>query len=138
MKNYLPQDYEKDSVKNYPLTVVFNAEYLFDVYVGNSVLFAAKDKAPKQIVVGISMEKTRKKDTYFNLDNGRLTASNSAFYQFVRDEVLSYMERTYRTSPFISFIGEGTSANLISYYLQESTPYINSYYSQLLTWVIVI
>ena len=127
LKIYLPQGYEKDSVKNYPLTVVFDAEYLFDAYVGNSVLFAAKDKAPKQIVVGLSMEKTRKKDTYFNLDNGNLTASNTAFYQFVRDEVLFYIESTYRTSPFISLIGEGTSANLISHYLQESTPYINSY-----------
>jgi hypothetical protein len=127
LKIYLPQGYEKDSLKNYPLTVVFDAEYLFDTYVGNSVLFAAKDKAPKQIVVGISMEKTRRKDTYFNLDNGSLTASNTAFYEFIRDEVLFYMESTYRTSPFISLIGEGTSANLISHYLQESKPYINSY-----------
>lgn len=127
LKIYLPQGYEKDSLKNYPLTVVFDAEYLFDAYVGNSVLFAAKDKAPKQIVVGISMEKTRRKDTYFNLDNGSLTASNTAFYEFIRDEVLFYMESTYRTSPFISLIGEGTSANLISHYLQESKPYINSY-----------
>ena len=100
---------------------------MFDTYVGNSVLFAAKDKAPKQIVVGISMEKTRKRDTYFNLDDGSLTESNTAFYQFIRDEVLFYMESTYRTSPFISLIGEGTSANLISHYLQESKPYINSY-----------
>jgi predicted alpha/beta superfamily hydrolase len=127
LKIYLPQGYEKDSLKNYPLTVVFDAEYLFDTYVGNSVLFAAKDKAPKQIVVGISMEKTRRKDTYFNLDNGSLTASNTAFYEFIRDEVIFYMESTYRTSPFISLIGEGTSANLISHYLQESKPYINSY-----------
>jgi hypothetical protein len=127
LKIYLPQGYEKDSLKNYPLTVVFDAEYLFDTYVGNSVLFAAKDKAPKQIVVGISMEKTRRKDTYFNLDNGSLTTSNTAFYEFIRDEVLFYMESTYRTSPFISLIGEGTSANLISHYLQESKPYINSY-----------
>ena len=53
LKIYLPKGYEKDSVKNYPLTVVFDAEYLFDAYVGNSVLFAAKDKAPKQIIVGV-------------------------------------------------------------------------------------
>ena len=56
LKIYLPKGYEKDSLKNYPLAVVFDAEYLFDTYVGNSVLFALKDKAPKQIVVGISME----------------------------------------------------------------------------------
>ena len=127
LKIYLPKGYEKEDAKNYPLAVVFDAEYLFDAYVGNSVLFAAKDKAPKQIVVGISMEKTRKKDTYFNINNGNLTADNTAFYQFVRDEVIFYMESNYRTSPFISLVGEGTSANLISHYLSESLPIINSY-----------
>ena len=127
IKIYLPKGYEEEVGKNYPLAIVFDAEYLFDTYVGNSILFAAKDKAPKQIVVGISMDKTRKKDTYFNTKNGSLTGSNIAFYQFVRDEVLFYMESNYRTSPFISLIGEGTSANLISHYLKESVPFINSY-----------
>jgi predicted alpha/beta superfamily hydrolase len=127
LKIYLPKGYEKEDAKNYPLAVVFDAEYLFDAYVGNAVLFAAKDKAPKQIIVGISMDKTRKKDTYFNINNGSLTADNTAFYQFVRDEVIFYMESNYRTSPFISLVGEGTSANLISHYLNESVPFINSY-----------
>lgn len=127
LKIYLPQGYEQDSTKNYPLAVVFDAEYLFDTYVGNSVLFAAKDKAPKQIVVGISMKDTRRQDTYFNITDGKLSADNTAFYQFIRDEVIFYMESTYRTSPFISLVGEGTSANLITHYLKESQPFINSY-----------
>ena len=127
LKIYIPEGYDKDGEINYPLAVVFDAEYLFDAYVGNSVLFAAKDKAPKQIVVGISMKETRKKDTYYNITNGRLNADNVAFYQFVRDEVIFYMESNYKTSPFISLIGEGTSANLISHYLKEPQPFINSY-----------
>ena len=127
LKIYLPKGYEKDSLKNYPLAVVFDAEYLFDTYVGNSVLFALKDKAPKQIVVGISMEKTKKEDTYFNIDNGKLNRRSIEFYQFVRDEVIFYVESNFRTSPFISLIGEGTSANIISHYLKEPEPYINSY-----------
>ena len=127
LKIYLPKGYEKDSLKNYPLAVVFDAEYLFDTYVGNSVLFALKDKAPKQIVVGISMEKTKKEDTYFNIDNGKLNRRSIEFYQFVRDEVIFYVESNFRTSPFISLIGDGTSANIISHYLKEPEPYINSY-----------
>ena len=127
LKIYLPKGYEKDSLKNYPLALVFDAEYLFDTYVGNSVLFALKDKAPKQIVVGISMEKTKKEDSYFNIDNGKLNRRSIEFYQFVRDEVIFYVESNFRTSPFISLIGEGTSANIISHYLKEPEPYINSY-----------
>ena len=130
LKIYLPEGYDKDNKedkKNYPLAVVLDAEYLFDTYVGNSVLFAAKDKAPKQIVVGISMKKTRKKDTYFNKINGKLTADNTDFYEFISDEVIPYIESNYRTSPFISIVGEGTSANLISHFLKEPKPFINSY-----------
>jgi hypothetical protein len=37
------------------------------------------------------------------------------------------IESNYKTSPFISIIGEGTSANLISHFLRESKPIINSY-----------
>ncbi|WP_405606062.1 alpha/beta hydrolase-fold protein [Polaribacter sp. Asnod1-A03] len=127
LKIYLPEGYVINNTKNYPLAIVFDSEQLFDAYVGNSVLFAAKDKAPKQIVVGISMKETKKNDTYFDLDTGKLTQSNSNFYEFVRDEVIFYMESTFRTSPFISLIGEGTSANLISHFLKEEKPFINSY-----------
>ena len=43
IKIYIPEGYEKDSIKNYPLTIVLDEEYLFDMYVGNSILFAKKD-----------------------------------------------------------------------------------------------
>jgi predicted alpha/beta superfamily hydrolase len=127
LKIYLPEGYNKDDGKNYPLTIVLDAEYMFDAYVGNSVLFAAKDKAPEQIVVGISMKKTKEKDTYYNANNGKLTERNTAFYKFIKDEVIFYIESNYRTSPFISLVGEGTSANLVSHYLKEASPFINAY-----------
>ncbi|WP_299052399.1 alpha/beta hydrolase-fold protein [uncultured Polaribacter sp.] len=125
LKIYLPKGYEKDSLKNYPLTIVFDEGYLFDIYTGNAKLFAAKDKAPKQIIVGVALDK--KKDTYFNVNDGRLTASNNAFYQFIKDEVIFFMESNYKTSPFISLVGEGTAANLITHYLKEANPFINTY-----------
>jgi hypothetical protein len=127
IKIYLPEGYDQNEEKNYPLAIVLDAEYLFDLYVGNAVLFAAKDKAPKQIIVGVNMAKTREKDTYFNIDNGSLTKSNANFYNFIRDEVIFEIESTYKTSPFISMIGEGTSSNLITSFLGERTPLINSY-----------
>ena len=59
--------------------------------------------------------------------SGMLTNSAINFYDFLRDEVLFYMESNYRTSPFISLVGQGYSANLITHFLQESKPFINSY-----------
>ena len=127
IKIFLPKGYEKDSLKNFPLTVVLDEEYLFDTYVGNAILFAKKDKAPKQIIVGISMEESKGKDISYDLNSGELTTSAKDFYDFIRDEVIFYMESNYRTSPFISLVAQGHSANFITHFLQEPTSFINSY-----------
>ncbi|MHB0756438.1 alpha/beta hydrolase-fold protein [Polaribacter sp. M15] len=127
LRIYIPEGYEKDSIKNYPLAVVLDEEYLFDIYVGSAKLFAKKDKAPKQIIVGISMEKTKSDDVGFNRSNGQLNAKARYFYEFLRDEVIFYMESTYRTSPFISLVGHGYSGNLVSHFLKENTAFINSF-----------
>ncbi|PQB07377.1 hypothetical protein BST83_09545 [Polaribacter filamentus] len=124
---YIPEGYEKDNLKNYPLTIVLDEEYLFDAYVGNAVLFAKKDKAPNQIVVAISMEETKRADISFDINSGQLTSSAQSFYTFIRDEVLFYMESNYRTSPFITLVGQGYSANLITHFLKEDTAFINSF-----------
>jgi len=121
---FIPEGYERDSIKNYPLTIVLDEEYLFDTYVGNAILFAKKDKAPAQIIVGISMEKSKGKDISYDI---RLTPTADNFYEFIRDEVLFYVESSYRTSPFISLVGHGYSANLITHFLQEDTTFINSF-----------
>ena len=127
IKIYIPQGYEKDSIKNYPLAIVLDEDYMFDLYVGNAVLFSKKDKAPKQIVVGISMEDTKGNDISFDRNSGKLTGSAKNFYEFIRDEVLFYVESNYRTSPFITLVGQGYSANLITHFLQEKTAFINSF-----------
>ena len=126
-KIYLPEGYEEDEKKNYPLAIVLNGDYLFDLYVGNSVLFSKRDKAPKQIVIGISMEKTKRKDISFDSNSGRLTADANNFYEFLRDEILFYIESNYRTSPFITLVADGYSANFITHFLKEKTAFINSF-----------
>lgn len=127
IKIHLPEGYEQDSIKNYPLAIILDEGYLFDIYVANATLFAKKDKAPKQIIVGVSMEETKAKDIAYNKSNGTLVATANYFYEFVRDEVIFYIESNYRTSPFISLVGQGYAGNLVSHYLQEDTAFINSF-----------
>ena len=38
----LPKAYELDTITNYPLTIVLDSEYLFDLYVGNSTMLGPK------------------------------------------------------------------------------------------------
>jgi hypothetical protein len=124
---FIPEGYERDNTKNYPLAIVLDEAHLFDIYVANSVLFSKKDKAPQQIIVGVSIEETKGQDISFNINSGILTATANNFYNFLRDEVLFYMESNYRTSLFISLIGQGYSANLITHFLKENTAFINSF-----------
>ena len=55
IKIHLPEGYKNDTVKKYPLAIVLDNDYLFDLYVGNSKVFAEADIAPTQIVVGLSL-----------------------------------------------------------------------------------
>lgn len=125
---HLPKGYERDTVSNYPLTIVLDAEYLYDLYVGNSKLFSHTDRAPKQIVVGIEMAETRLKDASIDeTRKGILTADSRSFIKFIKEELLPYIEGNYRTSPYISIVGNGISANLLTHFLRDETPIFNAF-----------
>lgn len=138
LKIYVPPDYKSDETKLYPLTIVLDAEYLFDVYVGNSILFSAKEKAPEQIIVGINQNQfnERIKDCEYSKENSLPTVDSEAFYRFIRSELLDYLEENYRLSPFKTIVGNTLTANFINYFLIEDNPVfnafvaINPYYAQ--------
>jgi predicted alpha/beta superfamily hydrolase len=124
---HLPNGHDRDSITNYPLTIVLDSEYLFDLYVGNSKLFSHTDRAPKQIVVGIEMAETRLKDASISETKSSLTADSRSFIKFIKEELLPYIEGNYKTSPFISIVGNRISANLITHFLKDQTPIFNAY-----------
>lgn len=128
IKIYVPESYKIDSTRVYPLAVVLDAEYLFDVYVANSKLFALKDKAPEQIVVGIyqNQKNERKIDCEVNM-NSMLTESSSKFYKFIKNELINYIENNYRISPFKTIVGNTITANFSNYFLIEDEPVFNAY-----------
>ena len=129
LKIYVPPGYADDESKLYPLTIVLDAEYLFDVYVGNSILFSAKEKAPEQIIVGINQNQfnERIKDCAYSEENSLPTKDSEAFYRFIRSELLNYLEETYRLSPFKTIVGNTLTANFINYFLIEDDPGFNAF-----------
>lgn len=127
LRIYLPEGHDTDSISNYPLAIVLDGEKLFDLYVGNAKLFAQADQAPKQIVVGINMKKTRAKDVSFDPLNSKLTSFSSNFYLFIRDELIPYIEGAYKTSPFLTIVGQGTAGNFITHFLREKLQVFNAY-----------
>ncbi|WP_369048734.1 alpha/beta hydrolase-fold protein [Tenacibaculum sp. UWU-22] len=126
LKIYLPEGY-KEETHNYPLAIVIDTDNLFNLYVENAKLFASKDRAPKQVVVGISLDKTKEEDIYYDKDTYRLTGGNVKFINFIKKEIISFIEKNYRISPFITIVGEGMAANIITAFLNEDTSLFNAY-----------
>ncbi len=129
LKIAVPKSYEENPDRMYPLTIVFDSEYLFDIYVANAKLYANIDKAPEQIVVGIiqNQNKERYKDCSYDKVTSMPTEEGTKFYRFIRNEVLNYMDANYRISPFKTIVGNTLTANFINYFLLEQKPVFNAY-----------
>lgn len=122
LKIYVPESYAKDSTRLYPLTIIFDGDYLFDVYTANAKLFAKRDKAPEQIIVGIMQNenKERYRDCSYDELNGLPTEDSNRFYRFIRAELLDFLEYTYRLSPFRTLVGNTLTANFVNYFTIEN------------------
>lgn len=128
LKIYIPPSYEQDSARYYPMAVVLDADYMFDTYVGNAILFANKEMAPEQIVVGISQDnKRRYQDCAYDKLNSLPLRQSDAFYRFIRAELLNYMETNYRVSPFKTIVGNTLTANFTNYFFIEDDPGFNAF-----------
>ena len=128
LKIYLPASYESNSERDYPLTIVFDADYLFDVYVGNSVLFAQKEKAPEQIIVGIVQSgDQRYEDCSYDRETSRPTQEATNFFNFVKNDLLVYIEDNYRISPFKTIVGNTITANFTNYFFIDDNHMVNAY-----------
>lgn len=124
---YLPKNYDKDSISNFPLAIVLDGHKLFDLYVGASNYYAELDQAPEQIIVGIDMKESRNKDAGYDMINGNLDNNSENFYRFIRDEMIPYIEASYKTSPFLTIVGESLTANYITHFLKEEYSIFNAY-----------
>ena len=124
---YLPKSYDKDSISNFPLAIVLDGHKLFDLYVGASNYYAELDQAPEQIIVGIDMKDSRNKDAGYDMINGNLDNNSENFYRFIRDEMIPYIEASYKTSPFLTIVGESLTANYITHFLKEKYSIFNAY-----------
>lgn len=129
LKIYVPDGYKKDSLKQYPLTIILDAEELFDIYVANAKLFAMHDKAPEQIVIGINQHKNkdRYKDCSYEEHNSFPIPSAQLFIDFVRSELITFATENYRISSFKTIVGKTLTGNFINYFLIEHQPTFNAF-----------
>jgi len=126
---YFPEDYSDD--KLYPLIVVLDADYLFDLVVANVKFQSRLDRMPEAIVVGIHQAENdlRWEDCDSDEASGLPTEKGKMFYEFLGTELIPYMATTYKIAPFKMFVGYDITANFGNFYLFKDNSFFNSFVS---------
>ncbi|WP_343488175.1 alpha/beta hydrolase-fold protein [Allomuricauda sp. d1] len=124
---YFPEDYSEE--KKYPLIVVLDADYLFDLVVANVKFYSGNNRMPQSIIVGIhqSEDDIRWEDCDFEQTTGLPTEKGKLFYEFLGTEIIPYLETSYNIAPFKMFIGYDITANFGNYFLFKDKSLFNAY-----------
>ena len=127
LQYFFPEDYTED--KKYPLILVLDAEYLFDMVVANAKFYGTYHRMPQAIIVGVNQVAydLRWEDCDFEQTTGLPTDRAQEFYDFIGKELIPYLESSYSIAPFKMFIGYDITANFGNYFLFENQSIFNSY-----------
>lgn len=127
----LPELYNSDSKKTYPLLILLDGDYLFDAFNGAFVYGNYWDDLPEVIIVGISQNKNNERfdDCSVDKETGLPDAKGSKFFEFVGGELMTYLESKYRIAPFKMIAGHDVTAGFLNFFLYKDDPIFNAYIS---------
>ena len=119
----LPRSYEANPDKKYPLMIVLDGDYMFNVVAGSVDYLSYWGDIPENLIVGINQKDTRFKDSSV-LDNITHTpiTSTASFYDFIVNEVIPYFSKNYRISKFRVILGQERTANFANFFLLKKNP----------------
>jgi predicted alpha/beta superfamily hydrolase len=127
IKVQLPRNYEENTEKTYPLFVVLDGDYMFEVVAGNVDYYSYWEDMPEAIVVGVNQVNNREEDNYYSEQNSLPTETGSNFFEFITMELLPHMVSTYRLAEFKVIVGHGETANFINYFMLKPKPLFQAY-----------
>ncbi len=121
----LPRSYEIEVDKNYPLMIVLDGDYMFNIVSGSVDYLSYWGDIPENLVVGINQKDTRVQDSSV-FDNITYTpiSSTASFYDFIVNELIPYFSKNYRVSNFIVIVGQERTANFANFFLLKNDPQI--------------
>ena len=121
----LPRSYYVKSEKNYPLMIVLDGDYMFNIVAGSVDYLSYWGDMPENLVVGINQKNSRFDDSSV-LDNITYTpiSSTASFYDFIINEIIPYFSENYRISNFRIIVGQERTANFANFFLLKQNPQI--------------
>lgn len=125
----LPSSYETSPNKRYPILLLLDGDYLFDPFQGALKYGEYWDDLPETIIVGINQKNSRMNDCSFDETEGTPTKKAAAFYNFIGEELMPFIEKKYRVAPFRIIAGHDTTAGFLNFFLYKENPFFNAYIS---------
>jgi len=121
----LPRSYNIELEKNYPLMIVLDGDYMFNIVAGSVDYLSYWGDIPENLVVGIRQKDSRFKDTsvFDNITHTPIT-STASFYDFIVNELIPYFSKNYRISNFRIVVGQERTANFANFFLLKDNPQI--------------
>ncbi|MGO4772681.1 alpha/beta hydrolase [Flavobacterium sp. W22_SRS_FK3] len=125
----LPASYEANPSKKYPVLYLLDGDYLFDPFSGALTYGVYWDDLPEMIIIGIHQnhDGERYDDSTIDQNEGLPFEKGAAFFEFIGAELIPYIEKQYRTTPFRIIAGHDITASFINFYLYKETPLFNGY-----------
>ena len=121
----LPRSYEIEVDKNYPLMIVLDGDYMFNIVSGSVDYLSYWGDIPENLVVGINQKDTRFQDSsVFDNINYTPISSTASFYDFIVTELIPYFSKNYRVSNFKVIVGQERTANFANFFLLKNDPQI--------------
>ena len=129
IKIQLPRNYESSEEKTYPLFVVLDGDYMFEIVAGNVDYYSYWEDMPEAIVVGINQVDTRDQDCYYSEQNYLPAETGAEFFDFIVMDLIPHMNENYRMANFRVIVGHGETASFLNYFMLKKNPMFNAYIS---------
>ncbi|MEO8252905.1 MAG: alpha/beta hydrolase-fold protein [Flavobacterium sp.] len=125
----LPPSYESNPTKKYPILLLLDGDYLFEPFQGALDYGEYWDDLPETIIIGIKQKNSRTDDCAFDETEGTPTKRSAAFYNFIGEELMPFVEKKYRVAAFRIIAGHDTTAGFLNFFLYKENPFFNAYIS---------
>lgn len=116
---YLPNNYYKDTSKSYPVHYLTDAPTTSNIYFDLLRLHSLMNYVPQCIVVGLSSDNRN-----YNLNPEK---GAEKYLQFIKSEVIPYIDKNYRTKPFKVIAGHSLGGDFVIYSMRKESSLFNAY-----------